>query len=109
MNSNMLRLVALVVTAAAAFSAEPPKSGAEVFGQFCTPCHGQDGKGRTPAGRKIGAKDLSASKLTDAEIERQIINGTKDTHGVDRMPSFKEKLTPANVSAVAAYVKTFRP
>lgn len=84
------------------------RSGQVLFEEFCTPCHGTDGKGRTPAGRKLGAKNLSESKLADAEIEKQIVNGTKDARGVDRMPSFKEKLTAGDVAALLAYVKTFR-
>jgi mono/diheme cytochrome c family protein len=86
-------------------AAEPPAA----FATLCAPCHGLDGKARTPAGKKLGAKDLSESKLTDAEIEKQILAGTKDKKGADRMPAFKDKLTPADVSALATFVKTFRP
>lgn len=82
--------------------------GAELFGEHCAPCHGVDGKARTPAGRKLGAKDLSQSKLTDAEIEKQITLGTKNERGVDRMPSFKGKLAPDEITMLVGYVKTFR-
>jgi len=67
-----------------------------------------DGKARTPAGKKLGAKDLSESKLADADIEKQILTGTKDQKGNERMPSFKAKLAPDEVAAVVAFVKTFR-
>lgn len=82
--------------------------GAELFITHCAPCHGADGKARTPAGKKLGAKDLSESKLADADIENQILAGTKDPKGNERMPSFKAKLAPDEVAAVVAFVKTFR-
>jgi mono/diheme cytochrome c family protein len=109
MKTASLRLIALLFVTAGPTSMYAAKSGSELFGEFCTPCHGPDGKARTPAGRKLGAKDLSQSKLTDPEIEKQIANGTKDNRGVDRMPPFKEKLTASDVAALVAYVKSFRP
>ncbi|MSU23630.1 MAG: c-type cytochrome [Opitutus sp.] len=89
----------------AAFGAD----GAELFLTHCAPGHGVDGKARTPAGKKLGAKDLSERKLADAEIQRQILTGMKDAKGAERMPSFKAKLTSDEVAATAAFVKTFRP
>jgi mono/diheme cytochrome c family protein len=82
--------------------------GSELFTTHCAPCHGADGKARTPAGKKLGAKDLSESKLADADIEKQILTGTKDPKGNERMPPFKAKLAPDEVAAVVAFVKTFR-
>jgi mono/diheme cytochrome c family protein len=82
--------------------------GAAIFENNCASCHGLDGKARTPAGRKIGAKDLSVNKLDDAALAAQVRNGVKNAQGVDVMPSFKERLTPEEVSAVVAHVKTFR-
>ena len=82
--------------------------GAELFVAHCAPCHGTDGKARTPAGKKLGAKDLSESKLADAAIEKQIFDGLKDAKGAERMPSFKAKLAPDEIAAVVVFVKTFR-
>jgi mono/diheme cytochrome c family protein len=93
------------VAGANVFAAE---AGAVVFENHCIPCHGPDGRARTPAGRKLGAKDLSESKLGDSEIAKQIRDGVKDPRGADRMPSFREKITAAEVDTLVAYVKTFR-
>ena len=82
--------------------------GEEVFANYCAPCHGLDGKARTPAGKKAGAKDLSESKLADAAIETQIRDGTKNKNGSDRMPAFKDRLTPDQIAQLVAFVKTFR-
>lgn len=56
-------------------------SGREVFEAHCASCHGVDGKGRTPAGKKLRVKDLAESKVADADIEKQIVNGTQDPKG----------------------------
>ena len=82
--------------------------GKVIFGDHCASCHGLDGRARTPAGRKVGAKDLATSKATDEEMTRLIQNGMRDANGAARMPSFSDRLDAAAVSAVVAYVKTFR-
>lgn len=82
--------------------------GSDVFAANCVPCHGPDGKARTPAGRKLHAADLTKSKLADADIEKQIAEGTKDAKGKERMPSFNARLSPAEIAALVAYVKTLR-
>ena len=82
--------------------------GAEVFTSHCAPCHGADGKARTPAGKKLGAKDLSESKLPDAAIAQQILEGVKDARVHERMPAFKTKVTADDVAALVAHVKAFR-
>ena len=82
--------------------------GAVIYENNCASCHGLDGRARTPAGRKLGARDLSESKLTDDVIAAQIRNGVKSPQGAEKMPAFKERLNPEETSAVAAFVKTFR-
>jgi mono/diheme cytochrome c family protein len=96
----LLVLVAAVCTRAA--------DGAAVYESNCAPCHGLDGKARTPAGKKLGAHDLSESKFDDATLTRQIRDGVKSPQGAERMPAFKERLKPDEISAVVEFVKTFR-
>jgi cytochrome c oxidase cbb3-type subunit 3 len=79
-----------------------------VFLAQCASCHGVDGKAKTPIGRKLGVKDLTVSKTTDAEIEKQILEGKKDPAGKELMPSFKTKLKPEEIQALVAYVKGLR-
>ena len=59
-------------------------------------------------GKKLRVKDLAESKLADADIEKQIVNGTQDAKGNARMPEFKTKLSPGEIAALVAYVKTLR-
>jgi len=83
-------------------------SGPELFSKHCAPCHGKDGRAQTPAARKLGVKDLSISKSSDAEMEKQILEGKKDDRGTQKMPPFKEKLSPAEISTLLELVKGFR-
>ena len=79
-----------------------------VYGANCASCHGADGKGRTPAGKKLRVKDLAASMLPDTEMEKQIASGTQDAKGSQRMPAFREKLSAEEIAALIAYVKAWR-
>jgi mono/diheme cytochrome c family protein len=79
-----------------------------VFENNCASCHGNDGRARTPQGRKMKAKDLSESRLTDADIERQIREGSRIKTGVSVMPPFGRDLTDAEIQAAVRVVKSFR-
>lgn len=79
-----------------------------LFKTHCASCHGPDGKARTPVARKLGVKDLTESKTTDEEIERQILEGAKDKQGNQRMPPFKQKLSADEVKLLVGWVKSFR-
>ena len=82
--------------------------GAALFEQYCIPCHGADGRARTPAARKLGVKDLTESRLPDVEITRQIADGKKDPGGKERMPPFKPKLADPEIAALVEFVKRLR-
>jgi len=73
------------------------EDGKLIFEKNCTRCHGYDGtKGYW------GAKNLRKSKLDDEKLYATIANGRWI------MPSWKRKLTPDQIHAVIAYIKTLR-
>ncbi len=80
----------------------------ELFNKTCAPCHGKDGKANTPAGKKAGAKNLSVSKTTPAEIEKQITEGKADGKGSIKMPAFGGKITADEIKNLTDYVLAFR-
>ncbi len=80
----------------------------ELFAKNCASCHGKDGKAQTPIARKLGVKDLTQSKLTEPEIEKQIVEGKRDDRGKEKMPSFKSKLSAEEVKSLVKAVKEFR-
>ena len=90
-----LAVAAVLLLAAGAASAD----GKSTYGSKCAACHGADGKGQGAMGKKLGVKDLTASKLTAAEMEAVIASGR------GKMTPFAGKLTPAEIKDVAAHVK----
>ena len=103
--SRILFFVTAIVASSVAASAA---DGQQLFLNSCVACHGADGKGLTPAGKKLGAKDLTQSTLGDGEIEKQIATGDKDAKGKSRMPAFGALLSPEDTAALVAYVKSLR-
>jgi mono/diheme cytochrome c family protein len=84
------------------------EGGEQLFGKHCASCHGKDGKARTPIARQLGVKDLTQSKTTDGEIEKQVTEGKKDDRGNQKMPPFKDKLSPEGIKSLIEFVKGFR-
>jgi len=100
--------VLLAGLALAAGVAARAADGPTVFADNRASCHGMDGRARTPAGRKLHAKDLTLSRLTDEQIEHQIREGQKDEQGKQAMPPFQDQLTPDEIKALIPVVKAFR-
>ncbi len=75
----------------------PKADGAAVFKTNCQLCHGADGK----LGLN-GAKDLSASPLTEEERVQVI------TKGRNLMLAYENTLTADEIAAVAKYTTTFK-
>jgi len=82
--------------------------GQGLYNKACSSCHGADGKGQTEIGLKLGAKDLGASKPTDAEIEKQIREGRAGEDGKLKMPAVTDTFTQQESKAFIASVKGFR-
>jgi cytochrome c6 len=90
-----------ILIAAVALSFAAPAlavDAAALFASKCAACHGKDGTG-SPVGKKMGAKDLTKDKDSQAEIAATITNGK------GKMTAFKGKLTPEEIDALAKYVK----
>jgi mono/diheme cytochrome c family protein len=78
-----------------------------LFAENCATCHGRDGRARTFHGRLLGAQNFTDTRwqtnTSDDEIIRAIQTGPK------LMPAFRKKLSTAEIEALAAYVRTFKP
>jgi mono/diheme cytochrome c family protein len=80
------------------------RSGAAVYSQMCSRCHGSDGTANTRKGRAVGAADLTSDDwLPDTARDIRIV-----TRGKKEMPSFKTKLKPAEIEAVVNYIRRFK-
>ena len=85
----------------------------ELFEKNCASCHGKDGKGDTPAGKKLKAQDFTDAKvqekLKDEEMVKAIKEGIKDKDsGKTKMKAFGDKLTDDDIKALVAYVRSFK-
>ena len=80
------------------------RSGAAVYSQMCSRCHGSDGRAKTPKGRSVGAADLTSNDWSPdtARDTRTVTRGKED------MPAFRGKLNPAEIQAVISYIRRFK-
>jgi len=86
-------LVAAVMVPTAWADATP--DGAALYKSKCAMCHGPNGEGKT------AMKTVQFPKtLSEADIVKTLESGK------NKMPSFKGKLSPDEISQVAKYVKT---
>ena len=95
-----------LATAAQAADAD---SAAEVWTAKCKSCHGGDGKAQTKIGEKEKVPDMSTADWqkghSDADIKKIISEGSsKNT----KMKAYKDKLTPEQIDALVAYVRTLK-
>jgi mono/diheme cytochrome c family protein len=98
---SIAAIVALFVLAVPASFGQ----AADLYKTRCAGCHGADGKGATPAGKAMGARDLTAgpaAKETDAEWI------TITTKGKNKMPGYDGKLTTAQISDLVKFIRTLK-
>jgi len=78
------------------------QSAADSYKAKCAMCHGADGKGDVPMGKKFGLKDLASPDVqskTDAQINEMI------TKGKDKMPAYAGKLTAEQITGLVGYIR----
>ena len=95
-------VVVVTLFAFCASSARAQSAGETLFKTKCAACHGADGKGDTPVGKKMGAHDFASpevQKQSDSELT-QIVS-----KGKNKMPGFEAKLKPEDIKALVAYVR----
>ncbi len=91
-----LMLLALCLSAAA-----DATEGEAIYKARCAVCHGKDGVPKSFAKGSPAFNDQAWKEATSMEaIEKVVAEGRK------RMPAFKNKLTPEEIKAVSAYLKT---
>src|SRR5689334_18892404 len=96
-----LLLCALFIPAACADEAK----GGEVYKTKCAMCHGPDGKGETAMGKNLKLRDLGSADVQnvhDSELKTLLENGK------GKMPSFKGKLSDAQMGDVIQFVRSFK-
>jgi cytochrome c6 len=75
-----------------------------LFKSKCAMCHGPDGSGATPMGKKLALKALGAPEVqtsSDAKLVEVIAKGK------DKMPAFAKKLSDEQIRSLVAVVRGF--
>jgi cytochrome c553 len=108
----MSAVLMLVVPGRAA--AQVDKKVLRTWKAKCASCHGDDGKGATEQGKKMGVRDMTSAEFwkdaTDAKMKAAIENGIKQTKNgkAQEMEAFKDKIKPEDVTGLIALVKTLK-
>ena len=102
---NLSRAVMFAILAAGLALWSTPAAADDAAATYkakCAMCHGADGKGDTPVGKKMGIRDLTSAdvqKMSDAELI------TITTKGKNKMPAYENKLSAAQIKDVVAYIR----
>jgi mono/diheme cytochrome c family protein len=78
--------------------------GAAIFKQRCSGCHGADGKGIS----SMGTPDFTDPQVWRSLTDQQIVSTIENGKG-SKMPAWRGKLSPEDINAAAAYVRSFSP
>ena len=90
-----------------------PKKVERAWKAKCSSCHGAAGKGDTEKGQQMKIADMTSAEFQskkDDEFRNAILNGVKKEKGgvKQEMDAFKGDLTPEQVDALVAYIRTFK-
>jgi cytochrome c oxidase cbb3-type subunit 3 len=77
-------------------------AGETLFKTKCAACHGPDGKGEVPMGKKLGARNLSLGEV-QGQLDAQLTDIV--TKGKNKMPAYDAKLTKAQIGELVAYIR----
>jgi cytochrome c6 len=95
-------LAAVVAAVALCTTALAAEDAASTYKAKCAMCHGADGKGDTPVGKKMGIRDLTSpdvQKMSDDELI------TITTKGKNKMPAYENKLSAAQIKDIVTYIR----
>jgi mono/diheme cytochrome c family protein len=97
----MIFSAVLALASAATLQAQQPADGAAVYAKTCASCHGPRG---TPS-PAMAIPDLASApamaSVTDSLLRLAVVEGKGRM-----MPAYKGRLTPEQIQAVVAYIRT---
>ena len=95
-------IAAFVFALPPAHSQSNPADGTALFKAKCAMCHGPDGSGQTPMGRKLNVRDLRSAevqKQSDADLTQLI------GRGKGKMPAFGKSLSEDQIKSLVAHIR----
>lgn len=82
----------------------------ETYTKDCAKCHGEDGKGKTKMGEKLGVKDYTDAKVQSEMKDEKMVKAIKEGIKADdktKMKAFSD-LSDDEVKGLVAYVRAFK-
>lgn len=98
-----------MISVLAAWTVQADDSKA-LYEKECQKCHGEDGKGQTKMGKKLGAKDYTDPKVQDALKDDSAVKAIKEGLKQEDKTLMKpaEGLTDDQINGLVAYIRTFK-
>ena len=102
-------IVAAIISVLAAWTVRADDAKA-LYEKECLKCHGEDGKGQTKMGKKLGAKDYTDPKVQDALKDEAAVKAIKEGLKQDDKTLMKpaEGLTDDQIKGLVAYLRAFK-
>lgn len=97
-----ISLVAVGLITFRASSSQAQSAGETLFKTKCAACHGPDGKGEVPMGKKLGARNLASTEV-QSQSDAQLVEVV--TKGKNKMPSYDGKLKSDEIKALVVYIR----
>ena len=94
-------LILVIALAPLALAAD----GAAVYKAKCASCHGADGKGQSPMGKKMGLRDLGSPEV-QKQTDKELYDWT--AVGKNKMPAYKDKLSDDEIKALVTYMRSLK-
>lgn len=107
-SSARILFYAFIVTGLLNLSAVSSRAQSPAEGLFktkCAPCHGADGQGDVPMGKKLGAHNLKSPEVqahSDAQLAGVI------TRGQNHMPAYGGKLSADQVNDLVKFIRSLK-
>lgn len=74
------------------------KHPSDEFLQYCAKCHGEDGRGETPKGKQLKARNFTDEEFQAEESDAELIESV--TKGKEDMPPFGKKLSKEQIESL---------